>query len=1237
MAEEGKGDDAVAVGLANLRLPIRNDLDGADDNENRNELSAGTRAVVRALGGTVSRYGDTVQPMEHWDDEAKQLLHLAYNALGLHGFGHATLEFPQKDAKHAWFTALTRVSAWTLEEFNEPEPWLMMVMLPAMCMGCGGSFTNRIRRRNTELAASGRFKTLLKFYVRDSLGVTDQVVETWRVREQEGTLGSCTSVRVTPDMRLIAQQEITAQQTKEYRLKRGKQLWEQGHLSDSLQEIEGAESRRMALSPELLMQTQEDLRGGGEEVREELRDFDLDPAAMVLKLEESTYNKGMHQVKGSGAAGLSGAHPGLYQVKEGEQDAEAKRYRRLCYEIARLVAAHGAPEAIQELITARRLVLIPKEDRTKFRKIQIGEAYFKFIWKAVTKQMLLNNPASESMPLQFSHGNGGSPACVSAHNAMREADDEACTVHVDIKEAFDNVSWNTVLRLCRRRFPHLLPFINSVLHHNGHVLSIVPGRQNLGEVNDVNGDEREQFETEDEAEQWYWEQTIRARKGYEMSLEGHEGRGLPQGEAYSAWLFSIIVGEILKCVQEDFPEVLITGYADDVQVTGPPEVVQRAVIALQEFMRSDGLLYSLEKCVVLPSTSNFLRLQQQLRQAAQDEEDEDPPDLEGIKQAWRDSHAIMLQGADAEDDDEPSVPCKVEDSGGMTVLGIPIGERDAMDRLLMAIVEESRHTITVLKSITHSHSIQHCMNITRYCILAKPVHVLAACPSQVVRNSAIAFDSMIKKEFKRWLQVQEDLTPHSRYLLEQSTYYGGVGLTPMSERAAFQHLEQQIRLCNEINEGKWPQLQGEDLRRGTTGREGSLYKSVSSAVGQATAQLQSADPTTANRGVLLLEGVLGADTTRQILEGQVATETIANENDEQRTQHIHHSLKKAFVQAKNDKQVALLQQDVAQAHTLPLKLERMNRLTAVLSGGGIGGGAPCTAIPTTQFMRIGDDAMRVYLKRRTDIDLNTASDVCDKARCMTFASTATTASVRLACQGLHVLQPNRPSVADFKRLRRTIGSGGQHAISGACSSVYQRHNVLRDVVASQLRYVVGSVRTRGLEAQPALIPHAPNANVDGNGFPHTPRTVDMKVEYMELGDRAGEGVQRVDCVDFTVASGADGRPLTPAGLLFKYVREGVQGYCARIACADKRTRYKWSAFHDNERMVPFAVESRGYIEEALPFYRRWAAVAAERTGSRKSTILARWIAEFQATLQRENYLLVKPFLTGTGVTGAAQE
>ena len=142
---------------------------------------------------------------------------------------------------------------------------------------------------------------------------------------------------------------------------------------------------------------------------------------------------------------------------------------------------------------------------------------------------------------------------------------------------------------------------------------------------------------------------------------------------------------------------------------------------------------------------------------------------------------------------------------------------------------------------------------------------------------------------------------------------------------------------------------------------------------------------------------------------------------------------------------------------------------------------------------------------------------------------------------------------------------------------------------------------------------------------------DLIIDY--IGEH---GEQRRDVVDLVLTAAAFGVMLSSTSMRTLYAAARRAGYAVNDSVRAKLRKYRHSQWQADEKFVPLGFETRGHASQAIPHLRRWAAAAADKTGQRKSTIMARWMGRIQCVLLKQNYRLVQHHLNRVGIDEALQ-
>ena len=229
----------------------------------------------------------------------------------------------------------------------------------------------------------------------------------------------------------------------------------------------------------------------------------------------------------------------------------------LLHSVCSSIASGSVPESTLNLLTASRLIAIPKPNGD-VRPIAIGEALRRLTAKSICAQKK-DSFAQFFSPLQ--HGvatKGGAELLVHQVQLLLEENKDWIVLKSDVRNAFNSVSRSHFLIEVARAFPDIF----------GHVNKMYSG------VNPL----------------------VYLQESTPIILSSEEG--IHQGDPLGPALFSSAIHNILVSLQEQNQDVRVLAYLDDVFLLGPAEKVLATFSQLDSAFSHIHLQVAPEKCEI---------------------------------------------------------------------------------------------------------------------------------------------------------------------------------------------------------------------------------------------------------------------------------------------------------------------------------------------------------------------------------------------------------------------------------------------------------------------------------------------------------------------------------------------------------------------------------------------------------------------------------------------------------------
>ena len=235
----------------------------------------------------------------------------------------------------------------------------------------------------------------------------------------------------------------------------------------------------------------------------------------------------------------------------------------------------------------------------------------------------------------------------------------------------------------------------------------------------------------------------------QLLMQQCEGRhllssnGVRQGDPLSAILFCLYIREVLAEVSTR-AKVEVVGFFDDINVSGEPEEVMKALAALQTLLPDVGLDFNMAK-------SHFVYLH-----------DDDAPLRRSVRTALAE-HDIEVR------------------TDWVEVVGAVIGrDEDAIRAGVQATFAADAGTAAFFERVQLDDlSAQSAMLVLRQCAVPKMGYALRCLPPPCVAEQATAFDLLVIGAAQSKLRLHDDEAGRrpTAQLLRAPLRYGGFGLT----------------------------------------------------------------------------------------------------------------------------------------------------------------------------------------------------------------------------------------------------------------------------------------------------------------------------------------------------------------------------------------------------------------------------------------------------------------------------
>jgi hypothetical protein len=213
--------------------------------------------------------------------------------------------------------------------------------------------------------------------------------------------------------------------------------------------------------------------------------------------------------------------------------------------VLNLIAAGIVPKSIVRLLTAGRGLCVPKDEKGGLRPIVVGAVLLRLIGSlALQKEnTAISRYFLEPRPIQFGVGvQGGCELMAAAVEAHLGSNPSHISMGCDAANAFNSVCRTKLWPVLRRRFSSMEAFVR-VLYGTEADILFADGVDLVVVKNSV---------------------------------------GTRQGCSMGSFIFALMIHPYLIQLAEEFPDVLVLAFADDVNLTGPPERVVLAYLRWKE-------------------------------------------------------------------------------------------------------------------------------------------------------------------------------------------------------------------------------------------------------------------------------------------------------------------------------------------------------------------------------------------------------------------------------------------------------------------------------------------------------------------------------------------------------------------------------------------------------------------------------------------------------------------------------
>ena len=257
---------------------------------------------------------------------------------------------------------------------------------------------------------------------------------------------------------------------------------------------------------------------------------DIAPPPITFTVQEVL--KKVRRANKAAAGGPSGTDYMTLGTWFHEDDALSQALTR----VLNLIAAGKVPEPIVQLLIAGRGICIPKDEKGGLRPIVVGSVLMRLVGSlAIQKESAaINKYFLQPRPLQFGVGvQGGCELMASAIESHLRVNPTSIVLSCDAANAFNSVCRSKLWDVLRAKFPSFYALVRMMY---GSEASII-----------------------------FSEEGVPSPSVVKNSV------GTRQGCSLGSMIFALMIHPYLLQLAEEFPDVLVLAYADDVFLAGPPE------------------------------------------------------------------------------------------------------------------------------------------------------------------------------------------------------------------------------------------------------------------------------------------------------------------------------------------------------------------------------------------------------------------------------------------------------------------------------------------------------------------------------------------------------------------------------------------------------------------------------------------------------------------------------------------